>query len=288
MANWQELQAELEKRFQVIEKSEESISVGLSWDDGRVQKVNLQLISFGGEPASLITSPLVPYSREAADFLLTNIGMAIKRTDDGFLSTAHTINHETMNLASCVAVVSAVAESTDELEKEVTGGTDAGLHGVHEDILTDNDVEDRDEIIGPGQYIVGRDVEPGMYRFAGYVARLDSEMNIITNESVRSGLGLVQVLKHDAYFEISGEAIRLEHYPTYDVLAQDPRGGIYLVGVDIPAGKYRIHGDGRSAYYATYDRKMQRLNNDLNMGSLIMTIQPSVYAVEFSGRLEQI
>lgn len=288
MANWLELQAELEKRFQVLEKSEESISVGFSWDDGRSQRVSLQLIHFGGEPASLITSPLVPYSREAADFLLTNIGMALKRTEDGFLSTAHTIHHETMNVASCLAVVSAMAESTDELEKEVMDGADAGLHGRSEEHLPDDEVEESDDILGPGQYIVGRDVEPGMYRFTGYVARLDPDMNIITNESVRSGLGLVQVLKHDGYFEVSGEAIRLEHYPKFDVLAQAPRGGIYLVGVDMPAGRYRLHGDGSSAYYATYDRNMQRLNNDLNRGSLIMTIQPSVYAVEFTGRLEQL
>ena len=288
MANWLELQAELEKRFQILEKSEEDISVGLSWDDGRSQRVDIQLVNFGGEPACLLTSPLVPYSREAADFLLTNIGMALMRTDDGFLSTAHTIHHETMTLMSCVAVVSAMAESTDELEKEVTGGTDAGLHGKSDDHLPDDSAHEDNDIIGPGQYIVGSDVEPGMYRFTGYVARLDSDMNVITNESVRSGLGLVQVLKHDAYFEVSGEAIRLEHYPKYDVLDQAPRGGIYLVGVDIPAGKYRLHGDGSSAYYATYDRNMQRLNNDLNRGSLIMTIQPSVYSVEFTGRLEQL
>ncbi len=288
MANWAELQADLEKRFQVLEKSDESISVGFIWDDGRVQRVDLQLITFAEEQCALITSPLVPYSREAADFLLTNIGMALKRTADGYLSTAHTMHIETMTIASCVATITAVAESTDELEREVTGGIDAGLHGNRDDHLPDNQVEEENDVLGSGQYIVGRDIEPGMYRFTGYVARLDQDMNIIKNESVRSGLGLVQVLKHDAYFEVSGEAIRLEQYPKYDVLDQAPRGGIYLVGVDIPAGRYKIHGDGSSAYYATYDRNMQRLNNDFNRGSLILTIQPSAYAIEFTGRLEQL
>jgi hypothetical protein len=288
MANWSELQAELDKRFQVLEKSEESISVGFTWDDGRVQRVDVHLINFADEQCALLTSPLVPYTREAADFLLTNIGMALKKTTDGFLSTAHTMHIETMTIASCLSTISAIAESTDELEREVTGGTDAGLHVTSDAHLPEDQVDEDNEVLGAGQYIVGRDVEPGMYRFSGYVARLDQDMNIIKNESVRSGLGLVQVLKHDAYFEVSGEAIRLEGYPSYDVLSQAPRGGIYLVGTDMPAGRYRLHGDGRSAYYATYDRNMQRLNNDLNRGSLIMTIQPSVYAVEFTGRLEQL
>jgi hypothetical protein len=96
----------------------------------------------------------------------------------------------------------------------------------------------------------------------------------------------VKILEHDSYVEISGEAIHIDNFPVYDVIGNAPRGGIYLVGTDIAPGKYRLHGEGRSAYYAIYDRQMNRIGNDLNKGSLILNLQPGTYAIEFTGRIE--
>jgi hypothetical protein len=288
MTSWNDLVSDLETRFQVIEKTDDFISIAFSWEDGRSQQVNIQHINIGEEKVALVMSPVVPYSREAADHLFLNYDLSFMRSDrDGFISMTHPIHLDHMPIESCVKTISRISEIADEIEKTVTGGSDAGIGAK---LNESNDVNDEaDSLVMPsGQYVVGTEIEPGMYRFAGYVARLDKEMQIIDNESTRSGLGLIRVNPHDSYFEVSGEAIKLEHYPTYPVLENEPRGGIYLVGSDIQPGRYRINGDGSSAYYATYDKQMNRLNSDLNKGSLILNLQASAYAVEFRGRIEQI
>jgi hypothetical protein len=288
MATWAEIQSEVERKFQIIQRTEEAITLGFEWDDGRSQPVTIQIVKFCGEEVLIALSPIVPYSKEAADFLLRNVGMPLKMSADGNVSVAHSMHIETMQVGSCLAAIVAVAETADEIEKSVTNGGDAGLDATIGGTSSENNEQSTDGVISSGQYVVGTDIQPGLYRFAGYVARLDSGMGIITNESVNSGLGLVLVNQHDAYFEVNGEAVPIANYPVYDVLENNPRGGIYLVGVDIPAGRYRIHGDGRSAYYETYDKTMKRINNDLNSGSLILSLGPGTFAMSFTGRLERL
>ena len=255
MTSWNDLVTDLENRFQVVEKSEDFLSIAFSWDDGRSQQVNIQHINIGEEKVALVMSPVVPYSREAADHLFLNYDLSFMRSDrDGFISMTHPIHIDHMPIESCVKTISRISEIADEIEKTVTGGSDAGIGAKLNESNDEN--EDGDSLVMPsGQYVVGTEIEPGMYRFAGYVARLDKEMQIINNESTRSGLGLIRINPHDSYFE---------------------------------PGRYRINGDGSSAYYATYDRQMNRLNSDLNKGSLILNLQASAYAVEFRGRIEQI
>jgi hypothetical protein len=267
-------------------ESETGISVVNSWDDGRSQITHLDSIEFAGEKVAQLTSPIVPYSNKAAEFLLNNVGVGLRKTPDNFISIIHPIHLEHMDVETCVRVVASVTEVADEIEKSVTNGGDATIPNPGEQNAIET--EEQSNVISAGQWLVGDEIQPGLYRFAGYVARLDAQMGIIGNESVRSGLGLVMVGSHDTYFEVSGEAISVENFPIYDVLGNAPRDGIYIAGTDLPYGKYRIHGEGGNAYYATYDRNMQRLNNDLNRGSLILDLPQSVFAVEFSGRLEQI
>ena len=288
MASWEEIRSTVEKKFHVLDKNQGSITVGFEWDDGRSQPVIMQLIDFATEEVLLVTSPVVPFSREAADFLLRNVGMPLKNTADGYISIAHSMHILSMEVSSCLLAISAVAETADEIEKNVTDGGDAGLNATISGGATSSDEQQVDGVISSGQYLVGSDVQPGLYRFAGYVSRLDSTMNIITNESTNSGLGLICINQHDTYFEVSGEAVPISAYPVYDVLGNAPRGGMYLVGVDIPAGRYKIHGDGGSAYYATYDRNLNLLNNDFNSGSLILNLSTSAFAMSFTGRLEKL
>ncbi len=288
MTSWNELVSDLENRFQLVDKSDDFISIAFSWDDGRSQQVNIEHINIGEERVALVMSPVVPYSREAADHLFQNYDLSFMRSDrDGFISLTHPIHLDHMPIESCVKTISRISEIADEIEKTVTGGSDAGI-GAKLNGSEPDESQEESSVISAGQYVVGSEIEPGMYRFAGYVARLDKEMQIIDNESTRSGLGLIRVNPHDSYFEVSGEAIRLEHYPTYPVLENEPRGGIYLVGNDIPPGRYRINGEGSSAYYAVYDKQMNRLNSDLNRGSLILNLPASAYAVEFTGRIEKV
>jgi hypothetical protein len=288
MTNWVEIQASIDRKFHVLDKQAKSVTVGFEWDDGRSQPVTISAIEFASEDVLIVTSPIVPYSRDAADYLLKNVGMPLKNTADGCISVAHSMHISTMDVSSCLVAIAAVAETADEIEKNVTDGKDGGLNAKLSDSSTDSQNPQLEGVISSGQYVVGSDVQPGLYRFAGYAARLDSTMNIITNESTRSGLGLISINPHDAYFEVSGEAISISSMPFYDVLINGPRGGMYLVGVDIPAGRYKIHGDGASAYYATYDKNLNLLNNDYNRGTLILTLSTSTFAMEFTGRLEQL
>jgi hypothetical protein len=286
MSSWLDLVKEVESRLQVVEKSEDFISVAFSWDDGRMQQVNISRVDFIGENLALVTSPVVPYSASAADHILNNFSFPIVKTDsDGFISLSHPLHVDHMDVSSCLQAISSIAETADEIEKALLNGGDSQIGAIASGSPQDEEQKDLD-VIPSGQYVVGSEVAPGLYRFAGYVARLDSEMSIITNDSVRSGLGLVKILEHDSYVEISGEAIHIDNFPVYDVIGNAPRGGIYLVGTDIAPGKYRLHGEGRSAYYAIYDRQMNRIGNDLNKGSLILNLQPGTYAIEFTGRIE--
>lgn len=291
MTTWLELTTAITESCQVRDGSNEWMQVVYSWDDGRAQILDVALSQFGDEPLAILTSPIGSFSPSNVEFLIQNVDVGLRLTPDGQIAMVHPLHIAHMSSADCLKVMALVAEVTDEIEKTVTGGGDARIPAPGESSSSSSNNEPQDAsltVITSGQWIVGRDIEPGLYRYSGYVARLDSQMGIIENDSARSGLGLIKVLPHDAYFEVSGEAVRLEDYVKYDVLANCPRDGIYLVGVDIPVGKYRIHGDGRSAYYQLLDRNMQRITNDLNRGSLVLDLQPSTFAVGFSGRLERL
>ena len=289
MPVWSELVDELQKRFQVIDQNDVQISVALTWEDGRSQQVNVDLVNFIEESVALVTSPVIPHSRDAAEILLENFSMPIIKTSiNGYLSIAHALHIEHMPLENCIETIAAIAGTADEIEMNLTNGKDAKIGSVEQSQNNNSGDESTPGVIYSGQYVVGKDIAPGVYRFAGYVARLDSEMQIITNSSVHAGLGIVRVMEHDSYFEVNGEAIHVDNYPIYDVLKDNPRGGIYLVNTDLPPGKYRINGDGRSAYYAIYDPNMNLLNNDLNNGSVILSLPASAYAVEFTGRIEKL
>lgn len=291
MTTWAGLVEAISARCRVRESGDEWIQVVYSWDDGRSQLLDVVLSQIADEPLAILTSPIAPYSPANIDFLIQNVEVGLKLTPDSQISMIHPLHIAHMTDDECIKSMSVVAEIADEIEKTVTNGGDAHIPMPGEDVASHDSGQDSGTaipVISSGQWIVGTDISPGLYRYSGYVARLDAQMGIIENDNARSGLGLIKVSPHDAYFEVNGEAVRLEDYPVFDVLANSPRDGKYLVGVDIPVGKYRIHGDGSSAYYQLMDRNMQRVTNDLNRGSLILDLQGSTFAVGFSGRLERI
>lgn len=290
MASWQELTEKLSELIEVLDGDKQHISLAVHWDNGRSQKVNVDRLEFGEQQIASVTSPVIPYSREAADFLFTNFSVPLEYTEtDGFLSISYSLHFETMPVESCVVAIMRVAELADGVESSITGGGDHSIGASATPSPSQEEQLAQDTgVIGSGQYLVGSEIAPGFYRYAGYIARLDDSGGIIANDNSRAGLGLVKVSPNDSYFEVSGEAIRLEDHPTFDVLGLAPRGGIYLVGTDLPQGKYRIHGEGTSAYYAIYDKNMTRLSNDLNKGSLILSVPASAFAVEYHGRLESL
>ena len=152
------------------------------------------------------------------------------------------------------------------------------------------------ETIGSGTYIIGVDFDPGMYRVAGYFALLDEAMDIVENDGEYGfGTTLVNVPEpggESVYIEISGEAILAADFPVYvNAVMAELEGGIYIVGTDIAPGRYRVSDDDYA--YAARLRSMPNgewdiISNDGNEGSVIIIIQETDDAFEFSGTLEMI
>lgn len=143
-------------------------------------------------------------------------------------------------------------------------------------------------VITAGTYIVGSDIQPGLYRVSGYFARLDAHHGIIDNDSARSGLVLVRIYPSDSYVEISGEAMSVEFMPSVDPIASQYRDGTYMVGVDIPPGRYRISDPGGTAFAFVKDRDLSTTRSESNRGSVIVTLSTADFALSFSGLLESV
>lgn len=143
--------------------------------------------------------------------------------------------------------------------------------------------------ISPGTYVVGSEVTPGVYRVVRYWATLDQNQNILDNDLVgRNGLSLAVIPAEAAFVQFSGEATALRDMATVDPIAKGYDDGVYLVGTDIQPGLYRVSRPGEFAYGARLDATLDIIDNDLNEGSVILTIQPTDYAFSFRGTLERI
>lgn len=140
-------------------------------------------------------------------------------------------------------------------------------------------------MVESGTYVVPDQFAPGVYRVEGYWARLDANQEIIDNDIVDSGLTLMNVAPTDAYVEISGAAIALVDLPVVDPIAEGWTDGSYLVGTDIPAGRYNVTGAGRSAYFARLDANLEIIDNNLSEGNVIAVVDPSDWAFSYTGTL---
>ena len=104
--------------------------------------------------------------------------------------------------------------------------------------------------IGPGTYLVGRDVTPGIYRGeAGtevrdscYWARLSGvsgdSSDTIAND-IAKGQFYVEVMDTDKYLEIGCHIVPLDAWPIPDAPLSKIGPGTYLVGRDVTPGIYR-------------------------------------------------
>jgi len=139
--------------------------------------------------------------------------------------------------------------------------------------------------VGSGMYVAG-ELEPGTYRVGGYWARLGANGDIIDNAlTSNGGLTILHVDGTEDIVEINGEAVPLAELPVVDPIALGLTDGVYLVGIDVAPGRYRVTSDGLS-YAARLDSNLGIIDNALSEGSVVITIAPSDYAVEISGSLE--
>lgn len=141
-----------------------------------------------------------------------------------------------------------------------------------------------DPTIRDGTYIVGTDIQPGMYRVAGYWARLDEAMEIIDNDGVyEDGFGMLNVRDTDAYVEISGAAVPFAATRALDPSVEGFSGGTYLVNWDIQPGRYRISDPGGMSYFARLDADGEIIDNNISEGAVLVIVAATDWALSISG-----
>ena len=147
--------------------------------------------------------------------------------------------------------------------------------------------------IESGTYIIGTEIKPGFYRVAGYWALLDESFDIIENDGVYdNGLGLVRVPDTGAkYIEISGQAVSLEDAFMLNPIVGEYTEGTYLVNIDIEPGTYRV-SKSENAYAARLgllpNGEWDIIDNELNDGNVLIRIDKTDIAFQYSGTLERI
>jgi hypothetical protein len=144
-------------------------------------------------------------------------------------------------------------------------------------------------VIPPGTYLVGSEVPTGVYRVVRYWETLDDRDMILDNElALDNGLTLAVVTSAATYVQFAGEAVSVRDRPSVDPLGEGFTEGTYLVGADLAPGRYRVRSADSLAYAARLDTDLDIIDNDLNQGSVILTVTPSDYAFRFRGTLEKL
>ncbi len=140
--------------------------------------------------------------------------------------------------------------------------------------------------IDDGVYIVGSEIQPGVYRVGSYWARLDANQEIIDND-ITSGCPTIMVVQPtDAFVKITGQAISVDAVPSFDPTLANCTQGTYLVGPDIQPGTYKVLPEDGNAYWARLDGALQTIDNDIGDGQLIVIVKKSDFALKVSGTLQ--
>lgn len=142
--------------------------------------------------------------------------------------------------------------------------------------------------IEEGMYIVPDEVPYGAYRVFGYFARLDANQEIIENELVSSCPALALVQEGDAYLELGASAFPVDLAFPIDPFEYECTDGVFIVGLDIQPGRYRITPSGSTAYFARLDDNLDIIDNNISDGQLIAEVRAGDFAFEFSGNIERI
>ena len=168
------------------------------------------------------------------------------------------------------------------------GSAESDPIGSGQDAFSDIQSRREDGRVGPGQWLVGREVPPGLYRFTGTFSKIDQSGHVISLSVAYSGMGLCRVFPDDYSVDVSGQAIRADVYGPYPVLERKPEGGCYLVSIDLPPGQYRVTKPGGLASWTTFDRAMKILNLRNNQDQVLVTLDPGVFAIEISGTISSV
>jgi hypothetical protein len=163
------------------------------------------------------------------------------------------------------------------------------------------------EIVGllkEGVYLVGSDIEPGIYvGVAGdgilnscYWARLSNlsgNDDILANDNAE-GLYYVEVLPTDKAFKTGCEMLPIEQVPARDEMLTVLSPGTYLVGRDIEAGTYRGKA-GSDILESCYWARLRNVNgekdvlaNDNATGQYFIEVRPTDFALKVGCEVEKV
>ncbi len=159
------------------------------------------------------------------------------------------------------------------------------------------------DAISAGTYLVGRDIEAGIYvGLAGegidtcYWARLSNltgQDDILANENAE-GLYYIEVLPSDTALQTRCELLTLDQAPVQEISSASVPIGTYLVGRDIDPGLYRGEA-GTDMLDSCYWSRLSNVNGENNIlangnetGQYFVEVLPTDFAAKFGCEVQKV
>lgn len=186
-----------------------------------------------------------------------------------------------------------VEEENESSETKESEEPEVEETAAEEEVEEENS-EPEPETYSSGMYEVGTEIEPGIYynpdgsiyaeRLAGFSGELD---DIIANANP-DGPYYMEIKGSDAAVSFGNGGWRLfdDVEKERHEIKKSFSSGIYVVGIDIEPGKYKLEGDG--IYWARLSGVSLELNDIISNGnptggSAIVEVSPNDFAFEVSG-----
>lgn len=144
-----------------------------------------------------------------------------------------------------------------------------------------------------GFYVVGVDIAPGVWWSQGkgarcYWARQNVTQDLIDNDIGFPG-GAVTIRPDDFEFTTSGCGVwtmldtgNLPALPAGQQQAPK-KDGIYIIGLNMAAGRWRSNGAGNKCYWETTSVTQDILDNQFGPASVIVDVEPGVFQFKTDG-----
>ena len=170
----------------------------------------------------------------------------------------------TTDLSDTIAAVDAT-ENTSEISVESTtvvatkAPTKAPTIAPTTQTIATTEAEEETEIIGPGTYKIGVDLDPGLYLILGYansstyfqISPPNAPSDISANGNFYNHQ-YVEVMENEYLTFSGGYAVNGNDFGPSAADETPLVEGMYEVGKDIPAGEYKLTATSGMGYYAVY------------------------------------
>lgn len=216
-------------------------------------------------------------------------------------------------LIAVVVVIGIATGGDGEEAKETAAQTDTGtsttsnrnntsIEEEKEDDTVEEVVEEpKEPTYTTGTYLVGEDIEPGLYKakvtgFAGmsYIERasgVSMEFDDIIANIILNGDGYVEILEDDVAVKIQGaELTKVVYEELVPNIKAEVEDGIYLVGIDIEPGQYKVEVTDTISQMAYIERASRVamgfddiIANEIFQGPGYVNISDSDFAVRVQG-----